>query len=372
MNWLKDEIKTLTEQNLFRSEKIIESAQGPHVTIDGKDYILFCSNNYLGLANHPEVKHAAISAVEKYGVGSGASRLVSGTSKLHKDLEEKLAELKKTESAILFPTGYMANVGTISALAGKEDVVIIDKLNHASIIDGCRLSGAKLLVYPHKKVEKLIDILKKCSKHRRRLVITDTIFSMDGDVAPVDEIQKACKEYDAMLMIDDAHSTGIFPPHKADIIMGTLSKAIGSLGGFVCGSKDLTDYLRNKARSYIYTTSMPPALCAAAIESINIIQNEPERITRLWDNVKTVKDGLKNIGFNLGQSQSQIIPIIIGNNDKTLAMSKYLFENGIFVQAIRHPTVPKGKERLRLTVMSEYMKKDLGLLIKKIKFIGSG
>jgi len=280
---------------------------------------------------------------------------------LHQQLEKKLAKLKGTEAAIVFPTGYMANVGTISALVDEKDTVIIDRLNHASIIDACKLSKAKLQVYPHKDMKALEKILQKSGKYQKRLIVTDHVFSMDGDIAPVAEIAKLAEKYDAMLMTDDAHYTGIYEgvgagigvgKEKVEVRMGTLSKALGSLGGFVCGSKDLIDYLRNKARSFIYTTALPPANCAAAIAAIDLILETRPKL-------------LKNL--EIGHWKTPIIPIILGSAEKTLEASQKLFDQGIFVSAIRPPTVPKGQARLRITITAQHTKEDLKCLASSLQ-----
>ncbi|NQU17933.1 MAG: aminotransferase class I/II-fold pyridoxal phosphate-dependent enzyme, partial [Candidatus Saganbacteria bacterium] len=281
MQFIKEELNNLKQSSLFRELKIIENNDSRIITINGKEYINFCSNNYLGLTHHPKVIKAAIEATKKFGTGAGASRLITGTTVLHQQLEEKLAKHKGTEAAIVFPTGYMANLGTISAIVSEKDTVIIDRLDHASIIDACKLSKAKLQVYPHKDMKALEKILQKSDKYKKRLIVTDHVFSMDGDLSPVADISKLAEKYNAIMMIDDAHSTGILTnPYplspNPSIIMGTLSKALGSLGGFVCGSAELIEYLRNKARSFIYTTALPPAICAAAIAALDVIEKEPE------------------------------------------------------------------------------------------------
>jgi len=358
-NFLQQELNKLKETNLLREPKIIENTDGRIITINGKEYLNFCSNNYLGLTHHPKVVQVAIEATKKFGTGAGASRLITGTTILHKQLEEKLAKLKGKEAAIVFPTGYMANLGTISSLLDEKDTVIIDRLNHASIIDACKLSKAKLQVYPHKDMKALEKILQKSDKYQKRLIVTDHVFSMDGDMAPVDEISKLAEKHDATVMIDTAHATGVIQGSRAkgqvDIIMGTMSKTLGSLGGFVCGSKELIDYLRNKARSFIYTTALPPANCAAAIAAIDVIENEPEIRQRLLDNLK------------IGGWETPIVPIVLGSAEKTLEVSKKLFDQGIFVSAIRPPTVPKEQSRLRITITASHTKEDIECLVSSLQ-----
>ncbi len=375
MEFIKAELKRLKNDGLYRQLRALETPQNKIVRIAGKEYLAFCSNNYLGLADDLRLKEAAARAIEKYGCGTGASRLVSGNMKIHQELEKKIAEFKKTDAAILFPTGYMANIGTISALVGPGDAVIIDKLNHASIIDGCRMSRAKILVYKHSDINSLETVLENAKSYAKRLIITDTIFSMDGDIAPLPEIVALAKKYNSMLMIDDAHATGLLGKNgrgalehfdlenHIEIVMGTLSKAIGSIGGFVAGSKNLIDYLRNKARSFIYTTAPPPAACAASIRAIEIIESEPDRRQRLWENVRYAKDMLKKTGYDTMNSATQIIPVLIGVANTTVEKSNFLFHNGILIPAIRPPTVPKEQSRLRITLMSQHTKSDIDRLL---------
>ncbi len=403
MDFLTDKLKELKESGLFRDLKTVEGAQGPYLKIDGKQYLSFCSNNYLGLADHPKVKQAAIEAIEKYGWGAGASRLVSGNTTLHERLEEEIARFKHTEASIIFPTGYMANIGAICSLVSQGDIVIGDILNHASIVDGCRQSGATFRFYPHCDMNKLERILKRASEYRRRLIVTDSVFSMDGDLAPLPEIVDLAQRYNAMTMIDEAHGTGVFGKDgrgaaehwnldgRIDIVMGTLSKAVGSLGGFIAGSHDLVAYLRNKARSFIYTTALPPAACAASIAALKLIQEEPSLRDILWKNASCVEEGLKKNGLYKGVKSQEsgvrsyppsnpplskggtmggadsrlktqdsltqkgpIFPIIIGESRKALEVSNQLWKENIFIPAIRPPTVPEGTSRLRLTVTATH------------------
>src|SRR3989338_8925651 len=337
---MENELAELKVAGLYRTLKTIEKTDGRFVWINGQRLINFCSNNYLGLANHPKVIETAKSACEEFGAGAGASRLVSGNLILHEKLEAKLAAFKGREAALVFPTGFMANLGIISSLTDENDTIIIDRLNHASIIDACRLSKAKLQVYPHKDMVALEKILKRSGKFKKRLIVTDSVFSLDGDLAPL--------------------------PGKVDIIMGTLSKALGSLGGFVAGSQTLIDYIKNKARSFIYTTALPPSACAAAIASLEIIEDEPEHLRRLRENIKTLTPACRQAGARRstipplpeGEGKTPIMPIIIGPAEKTLEISEKLFERGIFLSAIRPPTVPKVASRLRLTINSLHTKED--------------
>ena len=375
MKEISNELEEMRKSDLYREMKVIEEEQGPYVKIENQEYLSFCSNNYLGLANHPFVKKAAIDAVEQYGWGTGASRLISGNMELHEKLECEISRLKNKRSSLVFPTGYMANLGTICALVGKEDIVICDKLNHASIIDGCRLSGATLRVYPHCDVIKLEKILRNSTHYRRKLIVTDSVFSMDGDLAPLPDIVTIADNHHAKVMVDEAHGTGIFGKNGAgvvehfgleneiSIVMGTLSKAIGSLGGFVSGDIDLIHYIRNKARTFIYTTSLPPAVCAASIAGITIIRNDPSLRHALWNNIHYLKERLASLDLKIVPSESPIIPILIGNAKKTLDTAKFLFERGILIPAIRPPTVPEKSSRLRITVMSSHTRDDLEKLL---------
>ena len=375
MKFVSDELKELEKSGLYRRLRTITSNQEARVSIGGKEYVSFSSNNYLGLANHPKVKEAAINAIEQYGCGAGASRLIVGTMELHDRLEKRIAQFEGKPASILFCSGYVANVGTITSLVGEGDAIIVDRLNHASIIDAARLSGAKLLVYPHKNVAKLEQILESYKKYKRKLIVTDAVFSMDGDFAPLKEIVALAKKHKAMTMIDEAHATGVIGESgrgvaehlnvfkDIDIIMGTLSKAIGSLGGYVVGSRKLIEYLQNKARSFIYTTALPPAVCAASIAAFDIIETQASIRDRFWQRVNLLKKGLKDIGFDTMGTESHIIPIYIGDAETAMEFSRYLYKNSILVPAIRFPTVPKGTARLRVTVIATHTRRDINRLI---------
>lgn len=368
-DFIGEELQEIRDLGLFRKFRTIEGGVGSKVLIDGRELVNFCSNDYLGLSSNQSIIDKTLSILKKYGVGAGASRLVSGNFKVHEELESMISRLEGAKAAIVFPSGYMANLGTIQALVGEGDAVIIDRLDHASIVDGARLSGAKLLVYPHKDVGSLANVLEKAKEYRRRLVVSDHVFSMDGDIAPVKELEELAKQYDAMLMLDVAHSTGVIDTHFGEetITMGTLSKAAGSLGGFVAGSSDLIDFLRNRARSFIYTTGLPPAIAAAALASMDIIYTDSSYKQALWNNVYYLKKGLLSLGLDIGGSETQIIPVMIGDAKKAVEASELLFENGLLLSAIRPPTVPKGTSRLRLTVTASHSKSDIDLLLKNLK-----
>ena len=378
MEYISNKLEKIRKSGLYRELNTIEGAQGSRVQIKGKEYIAFCSNNYFGLANHPEIKKAVKDALKKYGWGSGASRLISGNMELHEALECEISGLKKQDSTIVFSTGYMANIGAICSLVSNGDLAICDRLNHASIIDGCRLSGATFRIYPHRNVKKLENILKKSTEYPRKLIVTDTVFSMDGDLAPLPDIVEIARKYNAMVMVDEAHGTGVFGKNGAgvvehynlngeiDIIMGTLSKAIGSLGGFVSGNRDLVDYLRNKARTFMYTTALPPAVCAASIAGIKLIQKNHTFRDSLWSNVHYLKERLKLLNLNVISSESPIMPIVIGDAKKAVDVSRFLFDRGILIPAVRPPTVPDKSSRLRITLMSTHTKEDLDELLNAL------
>jgi len=388
----KQALEKLEKDGLLRKLRQVESAQGPRIILNNKEVINLCSNNYLGLADHPALKEAAKNTVEKYGVGTSASRLISGTTQLHTALESKIAVFKSAESALVFNSGYAANVGIISALVGRGDIIFSDKLNHASIVDGCLLSGAEFKRYPHCDAEALEEMLKKCHsegapKGRPKnlsLIVTDTVFSMDGDIAPLPKIVALAKRYDCMLMVDEAHATGVLGENGRGAVelfglecdfadsggkfiqMGTLSKALGGFGAYAAGSKALIDYFINVSRPFIYTTALPASCMAAAIAAIDIIENQPELRKQLSDNIKFFRDGLNEIG------STPIIPVLIGDSRKAVEISNRLLEEGIFIQAIRPPTVPAGKARLRITIMATHTKKDLQEALEKIKKIMRG
>ncbi len=371
MDFLRTELDFLRKASLYRQLRWFEGPQSPRTTVNGRNCILLSSNNYLGLTDHPQVKDAACQALARWGTGSGGSRLISGNFLLYRELEEKIAQFKNTEEVIVFSSGYLTNIGTISSLAGAEDAVISDELNHASIIDGCRLSRARVVIFGHKDMQQLEKVLSETQDCRRRLVITDGVFSMDGDLAPLPEIVHLAEKYDAFVMVDDAHATGVFGSHgtgtvehfnlegKVAVQVGTLSKALASCGGYVTGKSDLINYLRNKARSFIYSTGLPPAAVGAAIAAVDLIREKPEIRARLFDNVNFLSEGLTRLGFTILTRESQIIPILVGDDNLTMDMDKALFERGVFVTGIRPPSVPPGTSRLRVSVMATHKREDL-------------
>ncbi len=367
----EQELSQLEERHLLRSLTVVEAYDGPRVTVKGRDMLLLCSNDYLGLANHPSLRQAAVQAMDRYCFGAGASRLISGTSPLHQALEDSIARFKGTEAAIVFNSGYAANTGIIPAIAGTGDVILSDSLNHASIIDGCRLSKAEAMVYRHKDVGQVETLLQKYMNARRKLIVTDGVFSMDGDIAPLQDLVSLSEKYDAILMVDDAHGTGVLGKTgrgtvehlglsgRVPIQMGTLGKAFGSFGAYAAGSKSLVNMLINSARSYIYSTALPPSVCAASLAAIALVEQGPERRDRLWKNRSRFVNGLRSIGIGTGNSETPIIPIVIGDSGRALKAAERLFECCIYASAIRPPTVPVNAARIRTTVTAAHTEDDI-------------
>lgn len=365
IEWIERELGVLEDASLMRRPAIIESMPGPEVSVSGRQVILACSNNYLGLAGDERVIEAARLAALKFGAGSGASPLVSGLTRAQRDLEERLAVYKGADDSIVFSSGYLANIGVIQALVGPGDRVFSDELNHASIIDGCRLSRATPVIYRHADMEHLDSLLSE-GGFRRALIVTDSVFSMDGDVAPLVEIVKLAKRYGAMTAVDEAHATGVLGPRgggaieasgltgQVDVVVGTMSKALGSAGGFVAGSTNLASWLRNRARSQIFDTAPVPAAIGAAAAALEIVASEPGRRDRIVELRTLLGDGLRDLGYQVGESNSAIIPVLIGESDEALEVSARVFELGVFAPAIRPPSVPAGTARIRLTVMATH------------------
>ena len=374
---LTEQLNDLRQRGTYFRLRVLEDAQAPVCTYDGKKVINLASNNYLGLCDHPKLREVAIAATEKYGVGSGAVRTIAGTMRIHMELEEKIAAFKGVEACVVFQSGFTANAGTVSSILGKEDFIISDELNHASIIDGARLSRAKIKVFRHKDVAHAEEILKEIQNEPgRKLVITDGVFSMDGDIGPVDKLCDLCDKYGAIMMVDDAHASGVLGRNgrgsvdhfhctsRVDVQVGTLSKAIGALGGYVCGSRDLIDYLYHRARPFLFSTSHPPSVAATCIAAFDILENEPERIERLWSNTRYFKEQLSAAGFDTGgrttpASETPITPIIIGDGRKTMEFSKALFDAGVMATGIAFPTVPEGKARVRTIMTSEHSREQI-------------
>jgi 8-amino-7-oxononanoate synthase len=364
-----DELKT---KGIYPYFKALESEQAPEVVINGKKFIMFGSNNYLGLANDPRMKKAAIEAIEKFGTGVAGSRFLNGNTVLHEELERKLARFKGRERALIYATGYQMNVGVVSALAGPGDVVIVDKLDHASIIDGCRMSGAEIKRFKHNDLLDLEKVLKSIDKNKGKLVIVDGVFSMEGDIAPLPEISKICRKYGARLIVDDAHATGVLGKSgrgtceyfglengEVDLVVGTCSKSFASVGGFVVGDKKVIDYIQHVSRSMIFSAALPPACVASISKAIDIIEEEPQRIKQLWDNSKYLLKRLKDIGCNIGPTQTPIIPVLIGDNEKTFMLWRMLFDNGVFSNPVISPAVPPKRTLIRVVVTATHTKEQL-------------
>ena len=372
LDFITQELEQLKEQGLYITIRTIGSPQGAWIVVDGKKVLNMCSNNYLGFANHPRLKEAAIKGIEEYGVGPAAVRTIAGTMTLHKILEEKLAKFKKVEAAISFQSGFNSNLATIPALVGKADLIFSDELNHASIIDGCRLSRATIVRYEHCNPDSLHQKLEEHKNHPgKKLVITDGVFSMDGDIAPMDKIVEVAEKYDAITMVDDAHGEGVlgdsgrgivdhFGLHgRVDIEVGTLSKAFGVVGGYVAGKKLIVDYLHQKARPFLFSSAVTPPDVSACIAAVDILQESGELVEKLWDNANYFKKIMKEQGFDLGFSQTPITPVMIGDAKVASKFSQRLFEEGIFAQSIGYPTVPKGKARIRVMISATHTKEDL-------------
>lgn len=378
----ENELHALEEQHLLRRLQVIDSAPGSTVTIAGRPVILMASNDYLGLSTHPALKQAAIDATERFGVGSGASRLISGTLRPHHELEHTLADFKQTESALVFGSGYVANIGLIPALVDSTGLILADRLSHASLIDGSRLSGAEFRVFRHGDMRQLQGLLDKRSAGRGTLIITEGIFSMDGDAAPLLEMADLAERYDARLLVDDAHGTGVMGcagrgtlehcgvESRIPFHMGTLSKAIGTSGAYVVGPASLIQYLVNRARPIMFSTAPPPATAAAAAAAIRVLQSEPQRLTRLWNNQRYFLEGLRMLKFHLTPTVSPIIPVMIGNAQKAEAFAKRLLELGVYAPAIRPPTVPKDTSRIRVTVTAEHTREQLDQVLAAFTTVG--
>jgi 8-amino-7-oxononanoate synthase len=373
-------LRQLKRDDLLRELRTIESPMGPRVTLGGRQVRCFCGNDYLCLANDAAVRKAAIDAIEKWGIGAGGSRLICGTQSLHAQLESCLADFKQTEAALVLPTGWMANHAAVSALAGEGDLVLCDKLNHASIIDAARACGAVMRTYPHRDVRRLGSLLDRLGgKFRRRVIVTDSLFSMDGDIAPLAEIAELKRRYDAVLMIDEAHATGVLGENgrgaaqmlgvedEVDVTVGTLSKALGCLGGFIAGPAALRDTIINSGRAFIYTTALPACICAAAAAAVDVVQNQPQRRRHLSVLSSRLRGALKESGIDCGDSVSQIIPVRIGAADAALNLSRRLLDAGFLVPAIRPPTVPPNSSRLRISLCSGHTEADVDELAAALR-----
>ena len=381
--FLKEEYEELVKKNLDWKLRILESGSTPHSIVDGKKVIMLCSNNYLNLSNHPRLIQVAIDAAKKFGAGSGSVRAIAGTMALHMEVEKRLAKFKGTGSSLIYQTGFAANSGLIPQLADKEDIIISDELNHGSIIDGVRLTKADRAVFKHKDMSELEKVLKESDKkYRRILIITDGVFSMDGDIAPMDKIVKLAQEYGAMTYVDDAHGEGVIGPDgrgigahfgiegKIDVEMGTFSKAYGVVGGLIAGSQDLVNFAYNKSRTWLLSGSHPPAVAGAQLAAIDVLETEPEHVKNLWDNTKYFKKELVNMGFNTGDSETPITPVIVGESSKAKELSNNLFKEGIFALPIVFPMVARDKARIRTMMNAGLSKKDLDFTLDKFEKLG--
>jgi len=383
LSYLHDRLEQWKREGTYQRLRVLESASAAQSRFDGKEVINLASNNYLGLTTHPKLRAAAIEATRRYGVGSGAVRTISGTMRLHMQLEERIAAFKRAEACVVFQSGFAANAGTVAAILEPEDHIISDELNHASIIDGCRLSKAKIHVFPHQDVAAADKILEELeSVPGRKLLVTDGVFSMDGDIAPLPGLVEAAARRGAIMMLDDAHSSGVlgrngrgtvdhFDLHgRVDIQVCTLSKAIGVLGGYVCGSRDLIEFLYHRARPFLFSTSHPPALAAACLAAFDVLEQEPERIQNLWENTRYFKAGLAAAGFDTGASQTPITPVLVGDAALAHRLSRELFEEGVLATGIGFPTVPKGRARVRTIVAATHTKGELDRALEAFRRVG--
>jgi glycine C-acetyltransferase len=383
LQYLSDELNRLREQKLYQKLRILQSEQLPVSRFDGREVINLSSNNYLGLTTHPKLKQRAIEAIERYGVGSGAVRTIAGTMSLHMELEQKIARFKQVEASVVFQSGFTANAGTVAALLTREDVIISDELNHASIIDGCRLSRAEIKVFPHKDTDACEKVLQGLSSHKgHKLLITDGVFSMDGDIAPLPQLVELAEKYGCIMMIDDAHSSGVlgrngrgtvdhFGLHgRVDIQVGTLSKAIGSIGGYVCSTRDTIEYLYHRARPFLFSTSHPPSVAATCIAAFEVLDEEPKLVKQLWANTRFFKAGLQRLGFNTGQSETPITPVMVGDAALAHQFSRELFEAGVFAQSIGYPTVAQGKARIRTIMTATHTEDELKRALEILERVG--
>ena len=383
LDFIREEIERLRNEGLFVNIRTIGSAQDAWTVVDGKRVLNMCSNNYLGFANHPELKEAAKKAIDEWGVGPAAVRSIAGTMSLHIELERRLAEFKGAEGALSLQAGLIANLSTIAPLVDEGDVIYTDQLNHASIIDGCRLSKAERLIYAHCDPADLAAKLEETrSKKRRALIITDGVFSMDGDIAPLPELADLAERYDAMLMVDDAHGEGVlgrggrgivdhFGLHgRVDVEIGTMSKAFGVVGGYVAGRKEITEYLRQKARPFLFSSAVTPADVAACIKAVEILERSTETVDRLWDNTRYFKERMKGLGFDTGKSQTPITPVMLGEAKLAQDFSRRLFEEGVFAMALGFPTVPKGTARIRVMISAAHSRDDLDSALATFEKIG--
>jgi glycine C-acetyltransferase len=383
LGYLSTELQGLRDQGLYRRLRVLDDEQKACTSIDGRSVVNLSSNNYLGLTTHPKLRERALDAIRRFGVGSGSVRTIAGTMQIHMELERKLAEFKRTEAAVVFQSGFTANAGTVSSILGRDAVIVSDELNHASIIDGARLSRATIKVFPHRDVTAARQILQDVPRGTRTLVITDGVFSMDGDLGALPELSDLADEFGCIMMVDDAHASGVFGSRgrgtvdhfgmhgRVDIQVGTLSKAIGALGGYVAGSRALIEFLYHRARPFLFSTSHPPSVAATCLAAIEVLEEEPQLIERLWENTRFFKAGLQALGFDTGASESPITPVIVGEGERAMALSDRLFEKGVFAQGIGFPTVPQGKARVRTIVTATHGRDELEFALEAFKAAGT-
>jgi glycine C-acetyltransferase len=383
LQYLTDELNKLREQKLYQKLRILETEQLPVARFDGREVINLSSNNYLGLTTHPKLRQKALEAIAQWGVGSGAVRTIAGTMSIHMALEEKIAKFKRVEASVVFQAGFTANAGTVQAILGREDIIVSDELNHASIVDGCRLSRAEIKIFPHKDIGACERILQEIeARPCRKLLITDGVFSMDGDIAPLPQLVELAEKYGCIMMIDDAHASGVLGRNgrgtvdhynlhgRVDIQVGTLSKAIGALGGYVCSTRDTIEFLYHRARPFLFSTSHPPSVAATCIAAFEVLEEEPQLIEQLWANTKFFKEGLKKLGFNTGMSETPITPVIVGDAALAHQFSRELFAAGVFAQGIGFPTVPHGKARIRTIVTATHTREELARALEILESVG--
>ncbi len=382
LQFLSAELDALKSQGLYRRLRVLDSEQAARARVDGRDVVNLSSNNYLGLTTHPKLKEKALAALEQFGVGTGSVRTIAGTMAIHMELERRLAEFKKTEAVVVFQSGFAANAGTVAAILTKDDFVVSDELNHASIIDGSRLSRASIKVFPHRDVKAARDIVRDLPATARKLLITDGVFSMDGDLGALPGLCEVAEQYGCIMMVDDAHASGVFGKNgrgtidhfglhgRVNVQVGTLSKAIGALGGYVAGSRSLIEFLHHRGRPFLFSTSHPPSVAATCLAAIDVLMQEPERIDQLWTNTNFFKEGLERLGFNTGASQSPITPVIVGEAATAMKLSDRLFEEGVFAQGIGFPTVARDKARVRTIVTATHTRADLQFALDAFAKVG--
>jgi len=383
LEYLDHELNALRDQGLYRRLRVLDDEQKARTSVDHRSVVNLSSNNYLGLTTHPTLRARARDALERLGVGTGSVRTIAGTMEIHMELERRLAAFKKTEAAVVFQSGFTANAGTVSSILGRDDAIVSDELNHASIIDGARLSRATIKVFPHRDVAAARRILEGLPRGQRRLLITDGVFSMDGDLGPLPGLCDLAEEFDCIMMVDDAHASGVFGQHgrgtvdhfgqhgRVHVQVGTLSKAIGALGGYVAGSKSLVEFLCHRARPFLFSTSHPPSVAATCIAALDVLESEPALIERLWENTRFFKAGLQSLGFDTGVSESPITPVIAGENALAMTLSDRLFEEGVFAQGIGFPTVPKGRARVRTIVTATHTRDELQFALDAFTKVGT-